>query len=197
MLEHEKDIVKNPQQHEKISPILFENFNGSIAWTSIIHNDQGIGSNGKMPLTFFPIDNKKRPRDPSLTHLLSLVEHEIDKSDYVHKLVPLSWLRILDEIKATRRNCLTIVEVQTICQKFNLTTADTIQLTLLLFLHEMGIVMWHNETNLRSLIILDPIEYFVVPATTVICKHKPDMKDSISISHKRKIHQSFDTKSFS
>jgi hypothetical protein len=46
----------------------------------------------------------------------------------------------------------------------------------LLFLHNAGTLLWVNEANLRHVIILDPIEYFVVPVTTLICKLKPTGK---------------------
>ena len=30
--------------------------------------------------------------------------------------------------------------------------------------------MWVNEEKLRDIVILNPIEYFVIPVTTLICK---------------------------
>ncbi len=58
---------------------------------------------------------------------------------------------------------------------------------LLSFLHDMGMLMWNDEATLREVVVLDPVSYLVVPATAVICKHKPDHGDPthhISATHK-------------
>ena len=34
-----------------------------------------------------------------------------------------------------------------------------------------------NEPGLRDVVILDPIKFFVAPATLLICKHVPTLDD--------------------
>jgi hypothetical protein len=56
------------------------------------------------------------------------------------------------------------------------------------FMNETGNLMWHNEPGLREMVILNPIEFFVKPATIIICKHSPDENDPthhVSDLHKK------------
>ena len=38
--------------------------------------------------------------------------------------------------------------------------------------------MWHDDEELRNTVILDPVRYFVTPATRVVCKHVPTEGDA-------------------
>lgn len=38
--------------------------------------------------------------------------------------------------------------------------------------------MWHNESELRYVVILDPISHLVTPVTIIICKLTPDKDDT-------------------
>lgn len=42
---------------------------------------------------------------------------------------------------------------------------------MLRFLNNFGMILWIEEKSLRDIIILDPIDYFVKPVTTIICNH--------------------------
>ena len=46
--------------------------------------------------------------------------------------------------------------------------------------------MWHNEGSLRDVVVLNPNQYFVDPATIVICKLRPDLGDPTQ--HRRAVH---------
>jgi hypothetical protein len=61
---------------------------------------------------------------------------------------------------------------------------------MLTYFCEMGIVIWINEEKLRDVVILDPIEYFVKPATMIICKHIATKDDPYHTVHCDMIHKS-------
>ena len=95
----------------------------------------------------------------------------------------MSWLQILDKLTATQESFLAfekVVELASLCG----VPQDEVPL-LLRFFH--GILMWHEEDELRDVIILDSISYFVTPATIVICKHAPSAEDSTY--HSLEIHK--------
>jgi hypothetical protein len=60
---------------------------------------------------------------------------------------------------------------------------------LLKFMHEMGLAMWHEEVSLKDVIIMDPVKYFVTPATTIICKHVQREDDHDATWHLLPIHK--------
>jgi hypothetical protein len=133
----------------------------------------------KADLCFFPVNNKLGNQGPTVQKLLQLTEDSIDKSSYVHVERPLSWFQVLDIFKSKNVPYLSYNEVESI-----VTACDIPQervSVLLRFFHEMGILMWHDEDTLRDVVVFDPIEYFVKPATIVICKHNPDKVDGIII----------------
>jgi hypothetical protein len=37
------------------------------------------------------------------------------------------------------------------------------------FFHDMGIILWFNQDEIQNIVVIDPINYFVKPATKVIC----------------------------
>eukprot|EP01034_Spumella_vulgaris_P033105 gene33105-40852_t len=71
-------------------------------------------------------------------------------------------------------------EVNAITTNCGLVETDVV--AFLHFLHEMGIVLWHDEPGLREVVILDAVSYFVTPITVVICKHSPDREDGTNHS---------------
>ena len=74
--------------------MLHEHFKFSQAWSAIIEYESAeISTNQVIDLCFFPIDNTLGRADPSLKKLLTLVEDEIEKADYVQAEQPLSWLQ--------------------------------------------------------------------------------------------------------
>ena len=180
-----KDKINDPAEHEAISTLLYETFSNSIAWPYVIENPGATGANGKSDLFFFPIDNTLGRNDEELQKMLSAVENVIDESDYVHAEQPLSWLQTLDKLKSRKESYVLYDEVVRIAKSCDV--PSTMVPKLLFFLHEMGMVMWHGDEGLRDVIILDPINYFVQPATIVICKHAPKKDDAIY--HSLDIHK--------
>jgi len=108
--------------------------------------------------------------------VMTTIETSLNDADYTHQLVPVSWMKTLDEVTNLKRSFLTIDEYSSIAASCNVLRSD--EFNLLHYFHEMGYLMWHDEPLLRDVIILDPIEYFVKPATMIICKHIQDGNDS-------------------
>lgn len=169
-----KDIISNPKDHEAISHLLHKNFHQSRAWPFVIQNDCGIESRGNTAFCFFPIDNTKSKNrsDKTIQDLMKSLDAEIGKSPYVTQELPAIWLKTIDELKATKASYLEYDEMLSLANKNGF--SETTFTAFLLFLHEMGIAMWHPESSLRNVIILDPVKFFVDPATIIICKHRPD-----------------------
>jgi GTPase SAR1 family protein len=171
------DKVASPTDHEKISTLLHEQFSDNLAWQSVVGNEQGRDSNGRAFQWFFPVDNVAGRTGPTMQHLMSVVQGEIDKAEYTHKEVPLTWFKAIDQMGDTKKDCLTLTEV--------VATAGTCGVSeqeaplMLSFLHDMGHLMWLDEPGLRDVVILDPVSYLVTPATIIICKLTPDHEDTI------------------
>jgi GTPase SAR1 family protein len=186
-----KDLIKTPAEHQAISTELYNIFSNSLAWSYVVENNGAEGPFGKADLCFFPVNNKLGNQDPTVQKLLLLVEETIDKSSYAHVERPLSWFQVLDNFKSKNVPYLEYSEVESIIVSCNI-PKDRVP-TLLRFFHEMGILMWHDEDTLRDIIVFDPIEYFVKPATIIICKHNPDKVDGIyhSMDIHRKVKKQF------
>jgi hypothetical protein len=135
----------------------------------------GAGSNGTCALCFFPIDNTLSRDDPVMKSVMTTIESSINDADYTHQLVPLSWMKTLDELTNLKRSSITIKEYSSIVSSCKVSSSD--EFNLLRYFHEMGYLMWDDQPVLRDLIVLDPIEFFVKPAALIICKHIQDGND--------------------
>ena len=51
-----KDKVKDPRVHQQISNVILKAFVKCPFWASVLLNKQGIGPDGKMIMSFFPVD---------------------------------------------------------------------------------------------------------------------------------------------
>ena len=184
-----KDIVNKSSMHKQISDTIREKFERHSGWPSIKEYED---------LCFFPVNNRiNKPRsmlqsldrifsnvpmqDPVCLELLIRIENTVKKADYVREPRPLTWLRALDEMKATKRNFLTMKEASDISMANGVENYTVHHL--LSFLNEMGEVLWLDEEGLRDVVILDPVTFFVEPATLIICNHISESSGS-SIHHK-------------
>ena len=170
-----KDLVSSPAEHLQISTKLYEVFSGSVAWPYVVENVGAEGPNGRTDLCFYPVNNTLSNHDVTMQSLLKKIEETIDSSSYVHVERPLSWFRVIDALKEANVPYMRYKEAERIITGCDI-PENKVSL-LLRFLHEMGILMWHDEDKLREVVVFDPIEYFVKPATIVICKHVPDEAD--------------------
>ena len=170
------DIVRSPAAHEKISTILHEHLSDNLAWRSVVGNKDGMDSNGRAFQWFFPVDNKLGKQDAAMKHLISIVTEIIERAEYTHKEVPLTWFKAIDLIAESGKDCLLLQEVAATADKCNVSEKEVP--LLLSFLNDVGHLMWLDEPGLRDVVVLDPVSYLVVPATTIICKLSPDHEDT-------------------
>lgn len=180
------DTISDPAQHDHISLMLSKEFEFSPAWPPI-GNRNAKCHNGTNNMWFFPVDNTKGLEDESLQQLLACVEQTLDKSAYVHIKVPLSWFKVLDMMHEHQKDgpkgnniaasFLTFTMIEQSCKQHNIHEVHDIE-DMLQFFHEMGVLMWHRESSLRDMVILNPIDYFVSPATMLICKHVQEGDDT-------------------
>eukprot|EP01041_Mallomonas_annulata_P000465 gene465-868_t len=179
-----RDIVSDPNDHEIISNMLQKAFNSNIAFRNRIQyqSENLQNSNLNSNLNFFPIDNTNSQNDDVMLNLMKAVEEKLGTLDYVHEEKDLSWFQILDAMHATKRSFLTLNEVQTMAQEYNVLVEDVSKM--LSFFHQVGVLMWHDEESLKDVVIIDPIQYFVTPATIIICNHRPTKDDATVHYHK-------------
>jgi GTPase SAR1 family protein len=171
------DRVASPADHEKISTLLHEQFSDNLVWQSVVGNEQGRDSNGRAFQWFFPVDNVAGRTGSTMQHLMSVVQEEIDKAEYTHKEVPLTWFKAIDQMGDTKKDCLSLTEVIATAGACGVSEQEAP--LMLAFLHDMGHLMWLDEPGLRDVVILDPVSYLVTPATIIICKLTPDHEDTI------------------
>lgn len=169
------DSVAGPDDHESISTILYNTFSESLAWRSVLENENGRNSNGKTIHWFFPIDNTKSNSSASMRHLMHVIHESVSMADYTRKQVPLSWFRLMDLLRERKRDFFSLFEITPIAFQCNVSEPE-IPL-FLSFLHDMGHLMWHDEPSLREVVVLDPIAYLVEPATIIIRKLTRDQHD--------------------
>ena len=169
----QKDIVSDYETHKVLSEKIESKFKYNIVWSSIIENQD---------LCFFPVNNLIGLEDETIVSLMNNIEDIAKNADYVKEPRPLYWLKAWDELLATKKSFLTLDEASTIAIE-NGVDERAVHL-FLLFLHEMGVVLWLNEEGLRDIVILDVITFFVEPATLIICNHISTPLDS-TIHHQK------------
>lgn len=117
-------------------------------------------------MCFFPIDNTLSRKDPVMKSVMTEIENCMELAENTRKKVPISWLKTLDEITSIKKSFLTYEEYTSIATACKVSTSNLFDL--LVFFHELGYLMWHTDPGLRDVIILDPIDFFVKPASKII-----------------------------
>ena len=182
-----KDKVNKPTKLKQISDTIKRRFERHTGWPSIEENGD---------LCFFPVNNRiskpngilqylakcfQKKQDVMSFEVLIRIECIVKDSDFVKVSKPLTWLRALDELLATKKSFLTLEEASLIAKE-NWVEVDAVPL-FLSFLNDMGVVLWLDEEGLRDVVILDIFSFFVEPATLIICNHICKHSDS-TIHHK-------------
>jgi len=93
--------VFDAPKHEDISNIIEERFGNNIGWPNIVKN---------VDYCFFPVDNRSSQQDDIIATLMTKIESVVKDADYVKEKRPLTWLRALDELLATKKSSLTLEE---------------------------------------------------------------------------------------
>jgi GTPase SAR1 family protein len=176
------DTISDPLTHESVSQLLYDSFSDNPAWPSVISN-----SNDTSHLWFFPVSNPDGCGSPTMRHLMNVVHDAMDQALYTHKEVPISWFKVMDHMRDSERECLSLSEVTAIGARCQVSEREL--LFMLAFLHDMGHLMWLDEPELRDVVILDPVKYLVVPATILICNIQPTVGTTEAVHHAHPSHR--------
>ena len=155
--------------HDAISNVLISTFDGHEVWRSVLFLDKCCCKSGIGQLCFFPVDNTAKA-DPVLDCLRVTLVNAIREEKYVKRMVPYSWLAALDKLRDTGCHSMQLSEVTKLSIQCRVPLQD-VPLRLRLF-HELGLLMHHQEPALRRVVILNPAEFLVKPASCIICKHR-------------------------
>ena len=149
-----KDMITSEKEFHDIS----EQLNRFLLPMGVFHDlDVKTNDGGKgMPLLFFPLDNTIGSADPVLASLRAAVDTAVreDTTDYLHHQVPLPWLKLHDELKNSGNPYVHLADVQNLAKECNIPKAEVAPA--LMFLHELGVLLFYNEPVLREILILDP-----------------------------------------
>ena len=181
-----KDLVPNHETHAEISAALYDALHNSKAWNFLVINKQ----DGLTALNFFPVDNVQGRADPTIQHLLGVLETQIVDLPHVKRQVPLSWLASLDLLISKKKSYFTYDEVKDISITCGIPDYEVDKFLqsmhqvrnhgtmfkyfiynvfkYLFFKFKMASLIWFADENLRDVIIMDPVDFFIIPASVVI-----------------------------
>ena len=175
-----RDQVSSPEDHDATSRIVHELIDerGS-GRLRIVPNLKGVGQRGVTSHQMFVIDNTAGASDSVLVDLRAAIETTARAEAYVTQLKPASWLKFADLVRAEvpkGSSYMGLQEAAAVALSVGIPQRDVEPL--LLFLHQSGLLVWFAEPALRDVVILDPIDFFVVPATLIIRRHRPTDDDA-------------------
>ncbi len=174
-----KDIVCDPREHGLISKLMYDTFHSNPAWRNVVFFKEGETETGRSILCFYPVDNKLGVKDTVICKVQQMIQDCVSSEEYVKKLIPFEWMHVMDSLQAQGRKSVSLGEVVRLAKTCGLPTTELPLerevLLMLKFYNEMGVVMHHQEPALRELVVLDPAEFLIVPATKVICSHAGGM----------------------
>jgi hypothetical protein len=118
---------------------------------------------------------------------MDCIEIAAKESPFVQAMKPVSWMKAMDVMKgkcAAGRSFLSYSEVEDIAVNMCGTEVGRVP-EILKFFSEMGVVLWHEDESLKNVVIMDPVEYFVKPATMIIRDYSREDHTKFSKAHKR------------
>ena len=168
-----KDTVPSSADHQAISEALSAALGVDNPVLNSLQRNEAEG------LCFFPIDNTLGRSDTTMTTLMKSIEAVIETQEYVHKMLPLLWFRVLDWLNGQSRHYLMYDEVARYAKEcgFDMSTTQAVDDMLSMF-HECSVLMWHNVDGLRHIVILNPIGFFVAHATNLLRQHSGTATDA-------------------
>jgi GTPase SAR1 family protein len=184
----------SPEDYHSISTELQQRFSNHVAWAGIIEylTSSSSDSGSENSLCFFPIDNKERSTASNLSQLLSEGVKGIENLLKMEDEIPVYWIETLQDILMKKRSVLQFSEVSTLAQNNGVICDDPEKVEvrkLLRVLHERGMLLWSDESNLADIVIIEPVEYFVKLAALIICRHLATTDDPNGIVHEKGIHK--------
>jgi GTPase SAR1 family protein len=194
-----KDEVDRVEAHRLISESLEIMFGETAVWNHVLKSttemyyDPNLGGlHESKSLCFFPVNNKlsgvtvgfasealelvtqtkssepQQSGDQTVLDLLNSCKQKLESSSFVRQKVKLIWIKLLDEIQKAKV-FLSLEEVEKLAQQVDFPLFEVPEM--LTYFCDMGILIWIDAEVLRNYVIVDPIEFFVKPATMMICKH--------------------------
>ena len=110
-------------------------------------------------LNFFPVDNRTGDADPTVRALREMVDRAVheDPLKYIELRLPVTWLRVHDKLRvlARTRPTMRIEDVERLARTKCGVPPRDLQL-LLRLLHQLGVLLYYDETELRRTVFLDP-----------------------------------------
>jgi hypothetical protein len=175
-----KDKVPDPADHDKASKILYDLLKqrGAGALLRIVPNERGFGAKAVTTHQMFVVDNTIGSSDVGTIDLMAAIERVARDEPYVLQHKPVSWLKFADLMRASSAkgsSFVSVKEAEAVAQSVGIPSRDLEPL--LQFLHASGILVWFPEPSLKDVVILDPSQFFVRPATLIIRKHEPTDED--------------------
>ncbi len=92
------------------------------------------------------------------------------KNRYILSLqVPLEWIAVFDELRQDKRTAMKLAELKQLALTQGLPAAgvslDHEVRLLAKYFHGLGLIMYHDEESLRELVVLNPAEFLIGPAS--------------------------------
>jgi GTPase SAR1 family protein len=170
-----KDAIRSALEHEAISSLIYEKFKASPAFGSVVPFKHGTSSSGMALLWFYPVDNTLGGGDATIELIKSAVYEKLQHEEYLKRAVPLPWLQLYDALQSTKLLHMPLAQVEVAAQQFGFpvtqsSLAAEVQ-CMLKFFTESGLLMHHNCSSLRDVVVLDVIGCLVTPASIVMCQH--------------------------
>lgn len=186
------DVITTIEQYQIISDEIKHLFEHKSIWGNLLwYEDKDVTSE---KLCFFPNNNTLIEDNIVREQLLRNIERKFDESNFMKKDIPLLWIKIFDDMKSSKQSYLSydeLIEIAT--RRLSNQTIEIHRMLLYLdnmlrFLNKLGMIFWiDDEDILKNIIILDPIHYFVKPATIIICKHIPTKDEPYEVKTMHRI----------
>jgi hypothetical protein len=180
------DTLERLRRLSSVTKLIEDVFSKAWFWSLILKNFDS-------PSPCFFVDSTKGSKNPSVRRLMTAIEEAVENSWYCQQKYPLSWFKAIDALLSSQCNVVSFEEAKAKCLE-----SGVVDSSVHLFLetvNELGLFMWHNVPGLRGVVILDGINFFVEPATRIICDIRshdpaiystdPDIKTIISACYDR------------
>ena len=163
----------SPKQRAAISTLLDDRFQDHPAYAALVRNMHGLSESGRQMFNCFFVDNMT---GDGIVQLKRSLMEALQKERYIHAKVPYSWLRVFEKLQQEEKAYVMLDEVLEMCAACGMEgTAEAGMegeaLAMLKYFTEMGFMMHHLEPALRHLVILNPAEAVIAPASIVMCTH--------------------------
>ena len=190
-----KDKVNGQARHQYISDVIEEKFKYNPVWPHIVESTN---------LSFFPVNNNlhrmhsyippwlgslfytANELDDGIEHLRREIESVIKDSECMKEPKPLAWFQAIDKLSAHDRSNVTLKEASDIATA-NGVEQNSVPL-FLSFLNKMGVVLWLDEEELRDVVILDVMTFFIEPASLIVCDHISNSSDSTNNLREKQLY---------